>query len=171
MRIQAVGLDKMLKKLDPALIGEPLRKFFERASITVQSEARERTPVDWGTLRNSIVYEIDKGEVPHWAKIGPLKAKEGSALWFQARAMEFGTGSRGQEGISHRAEHHPPAEALDVWAKRHGFKSGRQVAAIISSRGGLKARKFLQGGLKASMGPIRGFLDRLANDIQRKWGK
>jgi len=168
--IEIRGLSKLLKKLDVTLVGEPLRTFFKRAAITVQSEARTRTPVDEGQLRNSIVYEVDQGAMPLFAKIGPLKAKEGSSLWFKARAMEFGTGRQGQKGVAHKAGHWPPSAALDVWARRHGFESGAQVARIIGRRGGLKPRKFLQGGLKASIGPIKSLLDRLANDIQRRWG-
>jgi len=171
VKIEIHGLAQMLKKMDVKLVGEPLRTFFKRAAIVVQGEARTRTPVDTGHLRNSIVYEVDQGAMPLYAHIGPLHGKEGSPLWYKARAMEYGTGRMGQKGVSHEATHWPPAQALDVWAARHGFKSGAQVARIIGKRGGLKPRKYLQGGLKASIGAIKGLIDRLANDIQRAWGK
>ena len=169
--IEIRGLDKMLKKLDKSLVGEPLRTFFKRAAITVQGEARTRAPVDTGHLRNSIVYEVDSGALPLFAKIGPLKGKEGSPLWYKARGMEYGTGRVGQPGVAHRSGHWPPAMALDVWARRHGFASGGQVARIIGRRGGLKAHKYLQKGLEASLGQVKAHLSRLSDDIQKKWGK
>lgn len=169
--VEIKGLAKMLKKLDVKLVGEPLRTFFTRAAIVVQGAARTHTPVDAGQLRNSIVYEVDSGAMPLYAKIGPLKAKEGSALHDKARAMEFGTGRQGQPGVYHKAQHWPPPAALDVWARRHGFDSGAQVARIIGRRGGLKPRKFLQRGLQESLGQIRSLVGRLGDDIRNAWNR
>lgn len=80
------GLDELLKKLTPDLYAEPLRKFWQRASITVQSRARELSPVDTGLLRNSILYEVDSASPPMYAKVG--------SDVFYAPYQEFGT-SRG----------------------------------------------------------------------------
>jgi HK97 gp10 family phage protein len=83
IEVKIVGLEAMLKKLSPTLYAGPLRKFWERASIAVQSRAREKSPVDTGRLRASIMYEID-GATP------PLYAKVGTDV-FYAPFQEFGT--------------------------------------------------------------------------------
>jgi hypothetical protein len=80
------GLDELLAKLRPDLYAEPLRKFWGRASITVQSRARELSPVDTGLLRTSILYEVDSAAPPMYAKVG--------SDVFYAPFQEFGT-SRG----------------------------------------------------------------------------
>ncbi len=170
IHIEIKGLERVTRKLSRDLIAGPLRTFFKKAAITVQSEVRNRTPQDIGKLVNSINYSIDDGALPLWAKIGP-DAKPGSALWFQARAMEFGTGRMGQPGVSHKSKHWPPSVALDVWARRHGFESGAQVARIIGKRGGLRPRKFMQEGFKAIIGASRGLVTRLGDEIQAAWNR
>ncbi len=166
---QVKGLDNLLKKSSPAILREPLKKFFGRAAITVQSKARAGAPVDTGHLRNLIMYEVDSGEMPQFAKVGFLGAAEGSPLYAKARAMEFGTGSQGDPAVSHKSSHWPPGAALSVWASRHGFASGWQVAAAIGKRGGLKARPFLRPALKDSLGVIHGFVMQLGADIRAMW--
>jgi len=173
-QVRIEGLERLLKKLGPQLIGKPLEDFWKRSGIAVQSAARERAARDahdTGHLVNMIQYEVDKREVPLWAKVGMLNASAGSPLWFKARAMEYGTGRQGDPEVSHKSGHWPPGAALDVWASRHGFASGWQVARIIGKRGGLKPRKFLRGGFEDSLNKIRGYLQQLGNDIQAAWGR
>jgi phage gpG-like protein len=88
VEVEIVGLAAVLDKLKPSLYAVPLRRFWERASITVQSNARKRPrmPVDTGRLTNSIAYEIDGASPPQYAKVGTDV--------FYAPFQEFGT-SRG----------------------------------------------------------------------------
>lgn len=167
--IQIKGLSELLRKLDAPLFADPLRNFFNRATIAVQSRARPNTPVDTGLLRNRLLTEVDAGAVPEWGKVGFLGASEGSGLWFQARAMEYGTGRMGDPEVPHVASHIPPGGALDVWAKRHGWSSGWAVAAAIGRRGGLRPRRMLRTGLREAMGEVQSALDKLGAEIRQKW--
>jgi hypothetical protein len=153
------------------LVNKPLGGYFKKIAITVQSKARENFPVDTGHGRNEIQYEVDDSKPPLFSRVGFLGAREASPLWFKARAMEFGTAKQGDPEVSHKSSHFPPGAALDVWARRHGKQSGRQVANIIGRRGGLKARRPLRTALKDSMGDIRKLLDDLGNEIANRWGK
>jgi hypothetical protein len=163
------GLQKVLDKLGPELVNKPLEDFFSRIGVTVQGRAREGAPVDTGHLRNSIQYEVDKSTPPLWAHVGLTSANPGSPLWLKGRAMEYGTGRQGDGDASHAGGHWPPGAALDVWARRHGGMSGWQVAAAIGKRGGLKPRRYLRDAMEQSMGDIKGFLNRLGNDILSRW--
>lgn len=165
MNVSIRGLDKVVGKLGPEMIKVPLEQFFKRSAITVQSKAREKTPVDTGGLRNRLMYEVSTDS----AKVGFLDASEGSALFLQARAMEYGTGRMGDPAVSHSAGHFPPPAALDVWAARHGFASGFIVARAIARRGGLKPRKMLREGLEDSMSAIKGYLNKLSDEIRAGW--
>lgn len=167
MNVTIKGLDDVLRKLGPDLIAKPLENFFNRAAIKVQGVARERTPVDTGGLRNKIMYEV----TPDTARVGFLNASEGSELFAQARAMEYGTGTAGDPEVSHTAGHFPPPAKLEVWASRHGFASGFIVARAIARRGGLKARRMLRGGLDDSLGAIQGFAKQLGDEIKGLWNK
>jgi hypothetical protein len=164
------GLQRVLDKLGPDLIDKPLRDFFERISVTVQGEARQGAPVDRGHLRNAIQYEIDRDRPPLWARVGLVNARPGSPLWHKGRAMEYGTGRVGDREVSHKSGHWPPGPELEIWARRHGFDSGYQVAEIIGRRGGLKAHRFLRNAVDKSMGSIKRSLNRLGDDIAKRWG-
>lgn len=157
------GLEKVLQKLGPDLIAEPLRDFLNKAGQHVQSEAKERAPVDTGRLRSSITTEVDDGLPPLWAKVG-------SNVDY-APYMEYGTGGQSDGSGGRGGRHWPPAGALDVWARRHGFQSGFQVAKAIGQRGGLEPRRYLRGALEDSVAKLKGFVKDMAKDIERMWGK
>lgn len=172
-RVEFENLDEILAKLNPELYSEPARDFFKRSAITVQGEARSRAMERWhdtGHTANSIMYEVDDSTPPRQALVGFINAREGSPLWFKARAGEYGTGAVGDRAVSHVARHWPPGDALGVWAGRHGFSSGYAVARAIGLRGGIEPRRFLRDGLAASLAAINGFIARLCSDIGARWG-
>ena len=159
--VKIEGLERLIRKLDPDLIAGPMRNFLKKSAITVQGLARKKASVDMGRLRSSIDYEVDGRQAPLWAKVG-------SRVHY-AIPQEFGTGSQGEPGVAHKAKHWPPPAALDVWARRHGFERGGQVARIIGRRGGLRAKRFLRGGLEESLGTIKSLLNRMGVEIRNKW--
>jgi hypothetical protein len=90
-----------------------------RASgIDVQREAKERLKAlrawDLGNLANSILVDLTADGMT--AEIGP-EAPYGPHI-------EFGT-----------KPHFPPLDALEGWAKRHGFDSAWPIAKAISEKG------------------------------------
>lgn len=163
-----IGVEELEGELSSVLPG-PLRWFFEAAAITVQGNARKEAPVDQGHLRNSIGYEVDKGQPPLQTVVG-VDAPEGSPLWFKARAMEWGTGRRGDPAVSHKKGHWPPAAALDRWAHLHGLESGAVVAEAIGKRGGLDPRHYLQKGLAASVSKIDSLLKEAGSRMEDEFG-
>jgi hypothetical protein len=86
------NLEAVLGKLDVRLYADALRKFWERSAIVVQGRAREKSPVDTGRLRSSIMYEIDAGSPPWYAAVG--------SDVFYAPYQEFGT-SRGVPAVGY----------------------------------------------------------------------
>lgn len=169
--VSILHLDEMLKRLSPELFSGPLRNLFHRATIEIQGRARAGAPVDRGPLRQRVLTEVDNAEPPTFGQVGFLGATEGSGLYMQARAMEFGTGRAGDPEVAHKATHVPPGDALDVWARRHGFVSGWQVAKIIARRGGLKPRRFLRNAVEQSRAAIEGFVHQLGDEIVEQWRK
>ncbi len=93
--------------------------------IDVQREAKEKLREmgtwDIGNLANSII--VDRKEGGMVAEVGP-EAPYGPYV-------EFGT-----------KPHFPPPDALEGWAKRHGFDSAWPICKAIAKRG-LKARPFI----------------------------
>lgn len=159
--VRIEGLERLLKKASPDILAKPLRNFFERASLAVENRAKEKAPVDTGRLRSSLAHEIDGAAVPLWAKVGTNVT--------YAPFMEFGTGAFAEGPGGGSGGHWPPGAALDVWASRHGFASGFQVARIIGRRGGLRPRRYLRDGLAESVGDIGGFLNRAGSEIRAAW--
>lgn len=92
IEVEIEGLAEALKKLSPDLYAEPLRKFWNRAAVVVQGRARDKSPVDTGRLRSSIMYEIDTANPPLYAVVG-------SDVEY-APYQEFGT-SRGVPAVGY----------------------------------------------------------------------
>lgn len=117
-------IDRALKKMS-----EEQRREFKKevyaSGIDVQTEAkknlREMKAWDLGNLANSIMVDVTNAgmtaEVCPEAPYGPY--------------VEYGT-----------KKHFPPLEALENWAKRHGFDSAWPICKAINERG-LPARPFL----------------------------
>jgi len=156
IKIQVPDLEKVIRKLGPELISGSVGDFLKRSVITVQGKARMKAPVDTGLMRSDIKFEVDSAQPPTWGKVGTSV--------FYAPYQEFGTGIFVGKGF-----HWPPGQALGLWAERHGFDSGYQVARIIGRKGGLEPRRFMRGGLEESLSAIKGFLAELGREIQRKW--
>ncbi len=162
IRGEVEGLEEALKKLSPDVYAKPLRDFFKRAGIYISDKAKELAPVDTGRLRSSLTYVVDDAEPPQYAQIGTNVE--------YAPYMEFGTGFETDGEGGSGARHWPPADALDVWASRHGFASGAEVARIIGIRGGLKPRRYLRNAFEQSKDALQGFLREMKNDILNRWG-
>lgn len=119
------------KELDQALkkMGEEKRREIKRevyaSGVDVQTEAKEKLKEtgawDLGNLANTIIVDPVKGgmiaEVGPTAPYGPY--------------VEGGT-----------RPHFPPLDALEGWARRHGFESAWPICKVIAERG-LPARPFL----------------------------
>lgn len=152
--VRIEGLDKLLKKVEPGLLNKPLRNFFKRATITVQNRARDKAPVDTGRLRSSIATEVDRRDPPKWGKVG-TNVK-------YAPFVEFGT-----------RPHWPPPGALQPWARRHGFPTGPTGDFLVRraiARRGTRAQPYLKPALEKSVGDIKRFLSRMADEIEAGWG-
>jgi len=160
MTVSIVGFERIKMKLTGEFMQRPMRRFFTKSAIAVQSGAKKLSPVDTGRLRSSITYDIDPAAMPLWAKVGTNVS--------YAPFMEYGTGLLADgEGGSGRA-HRPPSSALDTWAKRHGT-SGFAVAMAIARRGGLKPRRYLRGSLENNQANIKRFLNEARGEIKEAW--
>ena len=95
------------------------------SGIDVQREAREKLREtrtwDLGNLANSIIVDLTTDGMI--AEVGP-EAPYGPYV-------EYGT-----------RPHFPPPDALEGWARRHGFESPWPICKVIAERG-LPARPFL----------------------------
>jgi phage gpG-like protein len=153
--IESPDLQELIAKFTPDILRKPFSGFFSRSAIEIQKGARENSPTDTGRLRSSIAYQIDSSSLPLWAEVG-------SNVTY-APFMEYGTGSQSVKGGG--GTHWPPSAPLDLWARRHGFESGHQVARAIGRRGGLRPRQYLRKGFDVSLPAIRGHLNRLWEDL------
>jgi len=160
-RVEIENLAEVLKAMSPELYAKPLYNFWDRAGQQVENLARDKAPRDTGRLAASMTHIIDSASPPMWCKVGTNVS--------YAPMMEYGTGTQ-TDGVGGTGKvHWPPGDALDVWASRHGFPSGKAVAFIIGRRGGLRPRRFLRDAFAQSLGNIGSFLAQLANDIGKNW--
>jgi len=134
---------------DPQMVMGPIRSFLQKSGFTVEGQAKENAPVDTGRLRSSITSRVAEHQV-----------FIGSNVEY-APYVEFGTDP-----------HFPPLDAMQPWARRHGFPAGRSGAFLVAqaiARRGTRARAFLKPALESSAGAIKGFLGAAAREIERRW--
>lgn len=145
--IRITGIPALQRKLGTRVVGPPVRKFFTRSAIKVQSNARELAPVDRGDLKNKITYEVDPSTMPRYARIG-------TNLHY-APYQELGT-----------KPFWAPKAPIAAWASRKGIPQAsvylirRKIARV-----GIKPKKFLQDGTDAALPDIRRYVVVLGDDI------
>jgi HK97 gp10 family phage protein len=168
--IKIEGLEDLQRALEraPAEANAALRNAMQRSTYRVQAEAQKRAPVDTGRLRASITTAVN--QVPEG-----IEGRVGSAV-FYAPYMEYGTGTRTDGTGGKGGRHWPPAAALNVWARRHGFGdaggyAGWVVAWKIGVRGGLKPRRYLRGALQACIQAVHNEFDAAVARLASQWGR
>lgn len=63
------GLDEIINKTPAKLLAEPLKRFWERTTLTVVRFARLRAPFKTGRLQDSITSRIDESPLPLWGEV------------------------------------------------------------------------------------------------------
>ncbi len=149
--IQVTGWDELVKKVnDPALLGEPMRGFFNNSTLTIQRNVQTLTPVDTGRLRASVTSLVDTAPLPQYGEVGTNV--------FYGPFVENGN-----------RPHYPLTGAMTGWAARPGMNVYALVRAI--GRRGTRARRMFQQGAQQSMAAIEGYLRQAASEIEDRWGK
>lgn len=129
-----INLRRKKEQMVRDLRGNEMVQGMRQATLLVVRSAKEGAPRDTGRLVNSIQPDIN-------IRGSSIVGVVGSNVDY-APYMEMGTGVFAGGG-----RHFPPPAALDVWARRHGFDNGFQVALAIYKRGGLRPRKFLENAI------------------------
>jgi phage gpG-like protein len=147
--VKITGLDELIRKVnDPALLGEPIRGFFNVSTMSIQRDTMQLTPVDTGRLRASITTSIDPSPVPLYGLVGTNV--------FYGPYIEYGT-----------RPHRPPIAVLMRWAKAHGVNV-YALARTIAIRG-TRAHYMFQKSVQSNLINLEGFLKEAAAEIEDRW--
>lgn len=147
--IRIEGIPELRHKLDnPNLIAGPVREFLLKSSFTVEGKAKQLAPVDTGRLRASIT-----------SIIRPTQAMVAPTVNYGA-AVEYGT-----------RPHFPPPDALEGWARRHGFPSagGAFLLARSISRRGTRPQPYMRPAATQSQPDISRFAGEMALAIEARF--
>lgn len=137
-----VGLKELQKEFKNFAINKAtkVKKETYASGVDVQREAKQNLNSmkawDTGNLANTIM--VDRVDGDFTAEVGPT-APYGPYVELGARP------------------HFPPPDALEGWARRHGFDSAWPICKVIAERG-LPARPYL---LPAYLAVVDKFYDRL----------
>jgi hypothetical protein len=146
-KVTLKGMDKFLDDIDVRGKKEAeLKKAVRTSALRVQAQTKDNIRalgvIDTGTYRNSILAETSldgwAAEVGTPLEIGPY--------------LEFGT-----------RPHFPPLEALEDWARKHGFDSAYPIAKKIAEKG-TEARPHL---FPAFFAEAQEFVTRIARIVER----
>ena len=148
--VKIEGLPELIRALrNNANLAQPMSKALHRIGLEGSSASKKRAPVDTGTLRRYITYEVDKSPLPTFVRIGTL----GSNKVSYAAYMEFGTGMAHDHPSWPKKPHGIPPGVLDAWAARKS-RSGEDwnaytIGRNIMKRGGLVPRRYLRDPFEA----------------------
>lgn len=150
IKIGIQGGKELLAEIDKATeeVKNKVIKVLEDSAHIVEGEAKKKSPINLGALRNSI----------HIEKIWEGNMREfriGTNLEY-APYMEFGTGLLADYPSEKKKRHAPfspkAIAALTKWASDHRFEDPRgaawAIAFSIYKRGGLYPKAFLRNGFQ-----------------------
>lgn len=150
--IKIEGLEELKDKLGShKLIMGPLKTFLNKAGHTVEGRVKNYTPVDTGRLRASITTQVE-----------PLRATVGTNVKYSS-FVEFGT-----------RPHFPPLSAMQPWARRHGFPTGKAGAFLVAlaiARHGTRPRYMFKYALEDFdvKNKIDQYLQEMYGEIKKFW--
>jgi HK97 gp10 family phage protein len=150
VKIGLKGMDALMKEIErqkSKTVDVKAEVLYSALQIKSQAQdnARALKAIDTGNLRNSIIAETTPNGLR--AEIGPQAA--------YGHYVEFGT---------RHTTKMPPMEALEDWARKHGFKSAWPICRAILKRGGLPARPYLNPAFFSIEGE---FFDRLKRILEK----
>ncbi len=163
IKIGIQGEKELLAEIDKATeeVKNKVLELLENAAHVVEGEAKKKSPINLGALRNSI----------HIEKIWEGNKREfriGTNLEY-APYMEFGTGLLADYPSEKKKRHAPfspeAIAALTKWASDHRFEdpdsAAWAIAFSIYKRGGLRPRVFLRNGFQEGKKYFLEELDKL----------
>jgi len=145
-KVEIKGLNELEKSLDKILSKkERIKREVLFTALDIQKNAKKRLrdqkAIDEGNLMNSIMVDSVQGGLA--AEIGSIAP--------YAPYVEFGT-----------RPHFPPPDALEDWAKHHGFDSAWPICKAIAKRG-LKERPYLNPAYEEEK---EGFVQRIKKILE-----
>tara|TARA_Y100000310_G_C20638448_1_gene792516 strand:- start:1058 stop:1531 length:474 start_codon:yes stop_codon:yes gene_type:complete len=148
----ADALQRKLKESSQRLAG-PVRDFFNRSTRHIRALAAKGTPVDTGVLRSRWTTRIDASPMPTWGAV--------------ANPTKYGA------FVEHGSRPHwPPLDAMQPWARRHGFPAGRAGAFLVArsiARRGTKGAHMLENAVKDSTRTLKRFVGIMGREIGRRF--
>lgn len=146
VRVEVQNLPELIRALrNNANLAKPIEQAFRKIGLEQLTASVNAAPHNFGKLRDSIKYEVDRSPLPTYVRIGTIGGKNVE----YAAYMEYGTGTRHDHPSWPKEPHRIPTgprlpSSLALWAKRKG-KDGDGVAWRIMRRGGLEPRRYLRG--------------------------
>lgn len=148
LRIQLRLSPKLRRNLTnhPYLIGGPVRDFLTRAAVAVHGEAVSEAPVDTGRLRSSHAWAVEAAPIPNFARVGVNVA--------YGRFVHDGT----------------RAHVITPSRKRALFWPGARHPVASVNHPGTAPNPWLERALRQAAGAVRRAAERLASDVEGRWG-
>jgi hypothetical protein len=155
--VTLTGVEQLRAKLTPALYSDAISRLISSLALTAERVARQDAPKDTSALARSIVSDVR-----------PMSAVVYSPLVYAA-PMEAGRRAGARM---------PPPAALEGWAQRHGFLSGKKpseikgilfVLARSIGRKGIKAHNYFLAAKTAVEQQMPDLVADAITHIQQAW--
>lgn len=165
--MKLIGEAELNRKLEKKLATPAAARYFMDAwRLDTERSTKAnftRGPGGWiwkGTSRQSFTSERDASDFPRWARVG---SNLDTARW-----GEYGTGLLSEDPESAHRRYFPPPDAMEPWARAHGFESGFMASLAIFKKGGTEPRRYLRRAFDTSVPKMDGWLEHGAKIIESK---
>jgi len=161
INVKIDGLDALIKDTDPAVLREPLSRFFTRAGMVNMSETQKRSPVDTGRLRSSLARG---GADSVWSLHSKSRLPD---------RLIVGT------KVTHKGESYPAKLETEAGyhyrgGRAHGRAHPKAVGPFATMRTGLLGKPtkgWFSGGIRLASKRFPEFMRRMAREIEEHWGR
>lgn len=159
MTMRVEGLERLLASSAPEhLLGPPVTNAMNRSVIGISNVAKRYAPVDRGTLRARITYQVDSAPIPKFGKVGVLGG--GGTVEVYGKTMEEGRRAGARM---------PPVSAIAAWLRRKGSDAPAFVVARNIARRGIQPKRFLGRALAEARAEVESHFARAAREIEERW--
>jgi hypothetical protein len=150
--VQIENLERLLKKLQPQeMLGQPMRRFFDRSGESVLNFGKLRAPVDQGRMRSSLsrgaignIWRMDESISPRHLHVGTNVQNRGVSY---PAVLEAGEDNKGR-----------------VFHYRGGGARGKKAR-------GKPTKGWFSGALKDARTSIKRYLGQMGNEIKEAFGR
>lgn len=175
------GIEELLQKLDPALLGPIVRDGLMEIASIAQPAIEQGAPRYTGRLAGSVVVTLDQAHpIPEYVAIGPSAphthlVELGAQPHFPPWSVTSRKGRRLRAWVARTVQPQAGIKGLgrkgNAEARKHAIDRATFLIARAISRRGMPGRFFISAAYNETYDQLEGVVDGMADDLEAAWDR